>query len=267
MKYAEMLEDLSEEDLLSRAEWQRNALCNAMPAASAVPVICNDERAVPADPVYPVRPSTQVRLTRARYLAFCHKDIKKSPAHIAARHGKADLMAALIKEYSPVGGVESGILEKTTPLHVAIRQGNTATALEMLKPLDRFGNTSGELNFQETGSGGPDATPLHLAAMEGNVEVVTALIAAEADRTVRDAHGKLAQQVAATAELADLIARGKEAIPESEESKARDDTIEGSVANIAGRCGWDAEKQATMVEAFKAVSLAWLCIGVPRVCV
>uniref|UniRef100_A0A3P9CVI0 Uncharacterized protein n=1 Tax=Maylandia zebra TaxID=106582 RepID=A0A3P9CVI0_9CICH len=132
-----------------------------------------------------------------------------TPLHLAAQCDGPDITGLLLK-----GGAQVNVVgqDGLTPLHIASMQGHTDTVIQLLHNKaepgvkDRLGRTalhwaafsqvdSCVVDLLLSAKADPDATdnekktPLHLAAMEGKVDVAISLLSHRAKRRARDMDG------------------------------------------------------------------------------
>ncbi|XP_005479286.2 CARD- and ANK-domain containing inflammasome adapter protein [Oreochromis niloticus] len=132
-----------------------------------------------------------------------------TPLHLAAQCDRPDITGLLLKGGAQVNAVsQDGLI----PLHIASRQGHTDTVIQLLHNKaepgvkDRLGRTalhwaassqvdSCVVDLLLSAKADPDATdnekktPLHLAAMEGKVDMAISLLSHRAKRRARDMDG------------------------------------------------------------------------------
>ena len=97
-----------------------------------------------------------------------------TPLHAASREGHVEVVDLLIRAGGDVNKQnESGF----TPLHYASANGQV---------VERLIQAGGEVNTRSSDGW----TPLHSASIGGHVEVITALLAAGADKTLKDERGE-----------------------------------------------------------------------------
>jgi len=110
-----------------------------------------------------------------------------TPLHLAAKSGNLGIVKALID-----GGADLNVVSNAlygTPLHIAVRRNKEGDS-NIVKALIKGG---ANLNLQDWQSN----TPLHLAAINGNLEVFDALIKGRANLNVQNERGDTPLHLAA----------------------------------------------------------------------